>query len=94
MMKPKRLFLFVFVFFIILPAYSYIDPATGSLLFSAMAGIVISGYFFAKQVIMRLKFFSPQTRKRGSHRSIVLYSEGKQYWNVFKPLVDEFAAIR
>ncbi|OQY35525.1 MAG: hypothetical protein B6241_01075 [Spirochaetaceae bacterium 4572_59] len=92
MINPKKLFVFLFLILMTAPAYSYIDPATGSLLFSAMAGIVISAYFFVKQVIMKLKFFSPGAREKGSSYSIVLFSEGKQYWNVFKPLVEEFAA--
>ena len=92
MIKPRTLFLGIYSLLIVLPACAYIDPATGSLLFSAMAGVVVSSNFFVKQVIMKLKFFSPSGRKNAVKRSIVLHSEGKQYWNVFKPLVDEFAA--
>ncbi len=90
--KMRTAYCFIFFLVLVFPVWSYIDPATGSMLFSAITGIVVSSYFFLKQIVMRLKFFSPKTRGKEEKRSIVLHSEGRQYWNVFKPLVDEFAA--
>lgn len=79
----------IFLFLISTPLFAYIDPATGSMLFSALIGILASSYFLLKQIIMKLKFFSPKEKRgKSSFNSIVLYSEGSQYWNVFKPLLD------
>ncbi|PIE98937.1 MAG: CDP-glycerol--glycerophosphate glycerophosphotransferase [Treponema sp.] len=86
----RKAYLFMFSFLIVSSSWAYVDPATGSMLFSAVTGIIISGYFFVKQIIMKLKFFSPVKSVKGKAHSIVLHSEGRQYWNVFKPLVDEF----
>ncbi len=75
-------------------AFLYIDPGTGSMLFSIVMGLVAAAYFMLKAAWIKLKFFftgklrgdSASKRKLG----IVIYSEGNQYWNVFSPILDEF----
>ena len=81
--------LIIFLFLVTSPVSAYIDPATGSMLFSALIGILASSYFLLKQIFMKLKFVSRKEKSDGkdSH-SIILYSEGAQYWNVFKPLLE------
>jgi len=71
----------------------YIDPGTGSMLFSILIGAAATLYFVAKAAILKLKLFF--SGKKGSavdasYKPYVVYCEGKQYWNVFKPVVDEF----
>lgn len=72
----------------------YIDPGTGSMLFSVMIGAAATLFFLAKALIIKLKvIFSG--RKDGiqvdsSYKKYLIYSEGKQYWNTFKPVVEEF----
>ncbi len=90
MISPRLLYLFLFLIVSVGQVYSYIDPATGSMLFSAIFGIIVSGYFFIQQVVLKLKFFAPGAREKVDFHSIVIFSEGKQYWNVFKPLIDQF----
>ncbi len=71
----------------------YIDPGTGSMLFSILIGAAATLYFLAKAAILKLKLvFSGKTGKAAdaSYKPYVIYCEGKQYWNVFKPVVDEF----
>ncbi len=87
----------IFFFFISLqPAYSYIDPGTGSMLFSVIIGIISVGLFAVKTAMHRistLSFWHGRDSKktmRGSGKNFVIYSEGGQYWNVFKPVVEEF----
>ena len=82
----------VFLFIIVFPVSAYIDPATGSMLFSALIGILASSYFLIRQLIMKLKFFSRSGNEKNDSHSIVLYCEGAQYWNVFKPLLDGLTA--
>jgi hypothetical protein len=75
-------------------AFLYIDPGTGSMLFSIVMGLVAAAYFMLKAAWIKIKFFftgklrgaSAAPRKHG----IVIYSEGNQYWNVFSPILDEF----
>lgn len=69
----------------------YIDPGTGSMLISAAIAMFSVAFFVLKGIVYR-KFgiggdkgdFVDVTKDYG----LVYYSEGKQYWNVFKPLVE------
>ncbi|MDR1420834.1 MAG: CDP-glycerol glycerophosphotransferase family protein [Treponema sp.] len=70
----------------------YIDPGTGSMLFSILVGAAAALYFLVRAVFIKAKvFFSGGGAGviRGAH-PFVIYSEGKQYWNVFRPVLDEF----
>ena len=71
----------------------YIDPGTGSMLFSVVIGIVSTLFFVMKSVLVKLRFFfaGKSARAAESRRhAYVIFCEGKQYWNVFAPVVDEF----
>ncbi len=70
----------------------YIDPGTGSILFSILIGLITTLYFLGKTALIKLKVLihgkSAQTET--GRKNFVIYSEGKKYWNVFKPICDEF----
>ena len=71
----------------------YIDPGTGSMLFSVVIGLVAMLYFVGKAAYIRLKFIvtgGKNTIKSVDRVTFTVYSEGVQYWNVFKPILDEF----
>lgn len=70
---------------------NYIDPGTGSMLFSVLIGLVTAVFFSAKALIIKLKFLFSNGGMKAKRESenIAIYSEGKQYWNVFKPILDE-----
>ena len=73
----------------------YIDPGTGSMLFSILIGAAATLFFLAKALWLKFKLFV--TGGKGgkldkSYRKYVIYSEDKRYWNVFKPILDEFEA--
>ncbi|GHV51926.1 CDP-glycerol glycerophosphotransferase [Spirochaetia bacterium] len=71
----------------------YIDPGTGSMLFSILIGAAATAYFLFRALIIKLKvFFSGGRATAGALVShpYVIYSEGNQYWNVFRPVLDEF----
>jgi hypothetical protein len=70
----------------------YIDPGTGSILFSLFIGLAAAAYFFFRTMFIKVKYFLS-----GKHNAVlskkeayVIYNEGIQYWNVFKPILDEF----
>ena len=73
----------------------YIDPGTGSMLFSIFIGAAATLFFLGKAAILKLKLFL-SGKKDGeaatdtSYKPYVIYNEGKQYWNVFKPVCDAF----
>jgi hypothetical protein len=71
----------------------YIDPGTGSALFSILIGTAAALYFFIYTVIMKIKtgFMLGKVSKDANYKcKYVIYSEGQQYWNVFKPIVETF----
>ena len=71
----------------------YIDPGTGSMLFSIIIGIAGVLIFAGHALIIKLKFFFLGGRAKndtGKKIPICIFSEGKRYWNVFKPILDEF----
>lgn len=73
----------------------YIDPGTGSMLFSILIGAAATLFFLSKALILKLKI-ALSGKKDGSvqldssYKPYVIYNEGNQYWNTFKPIVEEF----
>jgi len=71
----------------------YIDPGTGSALFSILIGAAATIYFLGRALIIKLKviFLGGKAANAVSFEyPFVIYCEGKQYFNVFKPVLDEF----
>ena len=72
----------------------YIDPGTGSMLFTIVLGIITTAVFFLRTLVIKLKFVISGGKvdrvTAGDKMSIVIFNEGRQYWNVFKPICDEF----
>ena len=74
--------------------FCYIDPGTGSLLFSALFGIIGTLFFLSKALIIKLKNFSFTNANKKDKNSktkskIIIYGEDKRYYNVFKPIIEE-----
>lgn len=72
----------------------YIDPGTGSMLFSVFIGAAATLIFLARAVVIKIQllFAGKKAREalKAGRKKFVIYNEGKQYWNVFKPILDEF----
>ena len=91
-MKAKVVFIFLFICLMLsLPSYAYIDPNTGGMLFSIVLGSITTIFFLLNSIFYKLKgkLFSSKALAKNKH-DFVIYSEGKQYWTVFKPILDEF----
>ena len=74
----------------------YIDPGTGSMLFSILIGAAATLFFLGKAAWLKIKLiFSAKkngvsTTADSNFKKYVIYNEGMQYWNVFKPVCEEF----
>ena len=71
---------------------SYIDPGTGSMLFTLVVGLMGAGYFALRGILVKIKFFLTGGRSvssDGNRLPYVIFSDDKRYWNVFKPICDE-----
>jgi hypothetical protein len=74
----------------------YIDPGTGSMLFSILIGSAATLYFVGRAFIIKMKVIlsgGKSTKAKSTHQFVV-YNEGKQYCNVFKPVLDEFEGLQ
>ena len=70
----------------------YIDPGTGSMLFTILIGVIGAAIYFFRNLFMKLKFFisGGKVEKSADKIPFVIYSDHKRYWNVFEPICDEF----
>lgn len=70
----------------------YIDPGTGSMLFTILIGLVGTAMFFVKKLWIKLKFRLSGGNTVISDESIpyVIFSDSKNYWNTFKSVCNEF----
>lgn len=73
------------------PAYAYLDPGTGNILIYATVSILGALAFVLKGIgykLLGLFGRKPRPAASGGHEELVLFSEGKAYWNTFKPVVE------
>lgn len=72
----------------------YIDPGTGSMLFSLFIGVAAAATFGIRALFLKLKFIfsggKAGQNENGNNIPYVIFSDHKRYWNVFKPICDEF----
>jgi CDP-glycerol:poly(glycerophosphate) glycerophosphotransferase len=77
-------------------AFAYLDPGSGSMLVAGLVGLVASLLFFLKGLYYKskrtiLNVFGKKAKADGARHQLVFYSEGRQYWNTFRPLIEELA---
>ncbi|MCR4743939.1 MAG: CDP-glycerol glycerophosphotransferase family protein [Lachnospiraceae bacterium] len=71
----------------------YIDPGTGSMLFSVLIGVAAAAVFFAEKAILKIKFLlsGGKAAAAGTKKiPYLIFSDNKWYWSIFKPICDEF----
>ena len=70
----------------------YIDPGTGSMLFTILIGVLGTVLYFLRNSFMKLRFWitgDRSARYNNNKYPIVIFSDHKRYWNVFEPICDE-----
>ena len=73
--------------------FLYIDPGTGSMLFSILIGLISTLIFFGQRLILKLKFAISRGKVKNLNNEKIpylIFCENKRYYNVFKPICDEF----
>ncbi len=71
----------------------YIDPGTGSMLFTILLGITGALNYLLKTGLLKLRLNLSRGKKieSGSGKiPIVIFSDDKRYWSVFEPVCREF----
>ena len=73
----------------------YIDPGTGSMLFTILMGVFGAGIYGARNLSMKLKFRASGGKAvpvDTDRVPIAIFSDDKRYWNVFEPICDRLEA--
>lgn len=70
----------------------YIDPGTGSMLFTVLIGIIGAGIYSLKTMMMKVKFAisGGKVEKNRDKIPFVIFSDDKRYWTTFEPVCREF----
>lgn len=76
------------------PAFAYLDPGSGSMLVAGLVGLLTTLLFFLKGVYYKFRrillgFFGRTVGDTPTRHSLVFYSEGRQYWSTFEPIIYE-----
>lgn len=69
----------------------YIDPGTGSMLFTILIGIISAAFYSLRMLFINLRFkISGGKIKENSEKiPFVIFSDDKRYWNIFEPICQE-----
>ena len=71
----------------------YIDPGTGSMLFTILLGILGIAVYSLRAAFVKIRFIlsgGRAERENPDRASIVIFSDTKRYWNIFEPICGEF----
>lgn len=71
----------------------YIDPGTGSMLFTILIGVLGAAIYALRNLLVKLRFILSAGKDTGTVSDTVdfaIFSDSKRYWNVFEPICDEF----
>ncbi|MBR3302434.1 MAG: CDP-glycerol glycerophosphotransferase family protein, partial [Firmicutes bacterium] len=68
----------------------YIDPGTGSMLFTVLIGVISAAVYSVRVFAMKAKVKLGARGKTDEDREdIVVFSDNKRYWTVFEPVLKE-----
>lgn len=75
----------------IVPLSLYIDPGTGSMLFTVLIGVIGAAFYSIRMLWIRLRFRISGGKARENTEKIpfVIFSDDKRYWPVFEPICRE-----
>ncbi|MBQ4651959.1 MAG: CDP-glycerol glycerophosphotransferase family protein, partial [Oscillospiraceae bacterium] len=69
----------------------YIDPGTGSMLFTILIGVIGAGFYSLRMLLIKLRFRISGGKAEVSNDKlpIVIFSDDKRYWTTFEPICKE-----
>ena len=70
----------------------YIDPGTGSMLFTILIGVLGALVYFFRNTLMKAKFAVTGGKKAKTAETevpVVIFTDSKRYLNLFRPICDE-----
>ncbi len=69
----------------------YIDPGTGSMLFTVLLGLIGAAVYSLRMLFIKLRFAASGGKAQISEKKIpiAIFSDDKRYWSVFDPICRE-----
>ena len=69
----------------------YIDPGTGSMLFTILLGVIGAAFYSARMLLLKLRVRAGGGKidPNRDRLSLVIFSDHKRYWNIFEPICRE-----
>ena len=69
----------------------YIDPGTGSMLFTVLLGVIGAGLYSLRMLFIKLRFKLSGGKAEVNDKKIpfVIFSDDKRYWSIFEPICRE-----
>ena len=69
--------------------FLYIDPGTGSMLFTVLLGIVGAAFYSLRMLWIKLRYRLGGGKAKIDEQKIpfVIFSDNKRYWTVFEPII-------
>ncbi|MBQ7999877.1 MAG: CDP-glycerol glycerophosphotransferase family protein [Ruminococcus sp.] len=69
----------------------YIDPGTGSMLFTILIGVIGAAIYSLRMLFIKLKFKISGGKTETDNKRIpyVIFSDNKRYWSIFEPICRE-----
>lgn len=69
----------------------YIDPGTGSMLFTILVGIIGASIYSLRMLLIKLRYkvSGGKIEMTNKKTPFVIFSDDKRYWNVFEPICRE-----
>ncbi|MBQ7384927.1 MAG: CDP-glycerol glycerophosphotransferase family protein [Ruminococcus sp.] len=69
----------------------YIDPGTGSMLFTILIGVIGAAVYSLRMLFIKLKYRMSGGKVEIANKSIpyVIFSDNKRYWSIFEPICRE-----
>ena len=69
----------------------YIDPGTGSMLFTILIGVIGAAFYSLRMLIIKLRYKISGGKVEITNKKIpfVIFSDDKRYWNIFAPICRE-----
>lgn len=68
----------------------YIDPGTGSMLFTILIGVISAGIYSLRMLFIKLRYKTGgKTDTSNKKIPFVIFSDNKRYWSVFEPICNE-----
>ena len=70
----------------------YIDPGTGSMLFTVLIGVISAAVYSIRLFVVKMRMRVGSKGKSEEEKApLVIFSDNKRYWNVFAPVCRELS---